>query len=177
MKHSRKLTVCAVASIIAIVLSQHSEEIRTSQRGLEIIGNAEGCYTQPYVCPAGYWTYGIGTAETSGESIIIGKVYSDEEIAKSWVDNIKKAEDCVNFWAGGTSLNQSSFEAVVSLTFNVGCSKLKYSTLFRHARNGNIEAMCDQFPRWKYANGRVLRGLVIRRNKERELCLADLHKS
>ncbi|NNI27984.1 glycoside hydrolase family protein, partial [Pasteurella multocida] len=41
----------------------------------------------------------------------------------------------------------------------------------------DIQAMCDQFPRWKYANGKVLRGLEIRRQKERELCLADLHKS
>ncbi|MDY0654760.1 lysozyme [Pasteurella multocida] len=176
MKHVKKITACSVAMIIAVVMSDHSTEIRTSERGLEIIGNAEGCAREPYRCPADVLTVGIGSTELSGLPIE-RKRYSDEEIAKRWVNDIKVAEKCVNNWASGKNLPQSTFEAIVSITFNVGCSKLKYSTLFKHAKNGDIQAMCDQFPRWKYANGKVLRGLEIRRQKERELCLADLHKS
>ncbi|MCL7828349.1 lysozyme [Pasteurella multocida] len=176
MKHAKKITACSVAMIIAVVMSNHSTEIRTGERGLEIIGNAEGCAREPYKCPADVLTVGIGSTELSGLPIE-RKRYSDEEIAKRWVNDIKVAEKCVNNWASGKNLPQSTFEAAVSITFNVGCSKLKYSTLFKHAKNGDIQAMCDQFPRWKYANGKVLRGLEIRRQKERELCLADLHKS
>ncbi|HDR1187563.1 TPA: lysozyme [Pasteurella multocida] len=176
MKHVKKITACSVAMIIAVVMSDHSTEIRTSERGLEIIGNAEGCAREPYRCPADVLTVGIGSTELSGLPIE-RKRYSDEEIAKRWVNDIKVAEKCVNNWANGKNLPQGAFEATVSITFNVGCSKLKYSTLFKHAKNGDIQAMCDQFPRWKYANGKVLRGLEIRRQKERELCLADLHKS
>ncbi|AUK49150.1 lysozyme [Pasteurella multocida] len=176
MKHAKKITACSVAMIIAVVMSDHSTEIRTSERGLEIIGNAEGCAREPYRCPADVLTVGIGSTELSGLPIE-RKRYSDEEIAKRWVNDIKVAEKCVNNWANGKNLPQGAFEATVSITFNVGCSKLKYSTLFKHAKNGDIQAMCDQFPRWKYANGKVLRGLEIRRQKERELCLADLHKS
>ncbi|HDR0725642.1 TPA: lysozyme [Pasteurella multocida] len=176
MKHAKKITACSVAMIIAVVMSDHSTEIRTSERGLEIIGNAEGCAREPYRCPADVLTVGIGSTELSGLPIE-RKRYSDEEIAKRWVNDIKVAEKCVNNWANGKNLPQGAFEAIVSITFNVGCSKLKHSTLFKHAKNGDIQAMCDQFPRWKYANGKVLRGLEIRRQKERELCLADLHKS
>ncbi|HHW7447882.1 lysozyme [Pasteurella multocida] len=175
MKHAKKITACSVAMIIAVVMSDHSIEIRTGERGLEIIGNAEGCAREPYRCPADVLTVGIGSTELSGLPIE-RKRYSDEEIAKRWVNDIKVAEKCVNNWANGKNLPQGAFEATVSITFNVGCSKLKYSTLFKHAKNGDIQAMCDQFPRWKYANGKVLRGLEIRRQKERELCLADLHK-
>ncbi|MCW4596811.1 lysozyme [Pasteurella multocida subsp. multocida] len=176
MKHAKKITACSVAMIIAVVMSDYSNEIRTGERGLEIIGNAEGCAREPYRCPADVLTVGIGSTELSGLQIE-RKKYSDEEIAQRWVNDIKVAEKCVNDWASGKNLPQGAFEAVVSLTFNVGCSKLKYSTLFKHARNGNIKLMCEQFTRWKYANGKVLRGLEIRRQKERELCLADLHKS
>ncbi|WP_424410071.1 lysozyme [Pasteurella sp. PK-2025] len=176
MKHAKKLAVCVVASIIAIVLSKNNGQIRTGQRGLEIIGNAEGCMLEPYKCPADVLTVGIGSTELSGLQIE-RKRYSDEEIAERWVHDIQVAEKCVNDWANGESLPQGAFEAVTSLAFNVGCGKLKYSTLFKHARNGNIKAMCDQFPRWKYSGGKVLRGLEIRRQKERELCLADLRKS
>ncbi|UZT13795.1 lysozyme [Pasteurella multocida] len=176
MKHVKKITACSVAMIIAVVMSDHSTEIRTGERGLEIIGNAEGCAREPYRCPADVLTVGIGSTELSGLPID-RKRYSDEEIAKRWINDIKVAKKCVNNWANGNNLPQGAFEATVSITFNVGCSKLKYSTLFKHAKNGDIQAMCDQFPRWKYANGKVLRGLEIRRQKERELCLADLHKS
>ncbi len=122
MKHAKKITACSVAMIIAVVMSNHSTEIRTGERGLEIIGNAEGCAREPYRCPADVLTVGIGSTELSGLPIE-RKKYSDEEIAKRWVNDIKVAEKCVNNWASGKNLPQSTFEAAVSITFNVGCSK------------------------------------------------------
>ncbi|MCK3658566.1 glycoside hydrolase [Pasteurellaceae bacterium Pebbles2] len=175
--NNRKATLlkygCSVLAIIALVKLDYSEQIRTTEAGLKIIGNAEGCVRQPYKCPADVLTYGIGTAETSGEKIIQGKVYSDEEIAKSWVKNIKIAEQCVNRYANGKQLPQGAFEAATSLTFNVGCSAVKNSTLFRYARQGDIQAMCNQFPRWVYSGGKVLRGLEIRRQQEKARCLVS----
>ncbi|HHE3465149.1 TPA: lysozyme, partial [Pasteurella multocida] len=61
MKHAKKITACSVAMIIAVVMSDHSTEIRTGERGLEIIGNAEGCAREPYKCPADVLTVGIGS--------------------------------------------------------------------------------------------------------------------
>ena len=39
--------VCSVAAIIAIVLN--AGHVRTNERGLELIGNAEGCRRDPYL--------------------------------------------------------------------------------------------------------------------------------
>ena len=50
--------VCSVGAIIALVMSDG--HVRTNQRGLELIGNAEACRRDPYVCPAGVLTDGIG---------------------------------------------------------------------------------------------------------------------
>ena len=50
--------VCSVGTIIAIVLN--AGHVRTNERGLELIGNAESCRRDPYVCPAGVLSDGIG---------------------------------------------------------------------------------------------------------------------
>ncbi|WP_443091373.1 lysozyme [Basfia succiniciproducens] len=172
MKKTLIKYACSVAAIIALVTVNYGDQIRTTERGLKIIGNAEGCVRMPYKCPADYLTYGIGTAETSGEKIIKGKIYTDAEIAESWVRNIKTAEACVNRYANGADLPQGAFEAATSITFNAGCTTMRKSTLFKYAQQGNINAMCGQFKRWIYASGKVLPGLVKRRQQETDLCLA-----
>ena len=52
--------VCAVSVIIGIVLSMDSG-LRINREGLELIGNAEACRRDPYMCPAGVLTVGIGS--------------------------------------------------------------------------------------------------------------------
>ncbi|WP_390900913.1 lysozyme [Serratia entomophila] len=158
--------VCSVAVIIGLVLS--SGEVKTSRAGLELIGNAEGCRRDPYKCPADVWTDGIGN--TYGVNPGVRK--TEQQIAADWQKNILAAEQCVIRNAAGDKLQQGAFDAAVSITFNVGCTAMQTSTLYRMLRQGDVVAACDQFPRWVYASGVKLNGLVIRRDKERSLCLA-----
>lgn len=161
--------ICSVVVIISMVLANYSSEIRTSKAGLEIIGNAESCVREPYYCPANVLTVGIGSTVNVEQ-----KAYSDEEIAKRWVDDIKTAEMCVNRHANGFHLPPSVFDAVTSITFNIGCTKMRASTMYRYLNTGDYKAACNEFPKWNRANGKVLNGLVIRREKERALCLGGL---
>ncbi|WP_392552962.1 lysozyme [Orbus wheelerorum] len=162
--------ICSVSVIIGIVLSDYADDIRTSKAGLEIIGNAESCRREPYHCPAGILTIGIGS--TTG--IIEQRKYDNNEIANRWVSDIKAAEQCVNQFANGAKLPQSIFDAAVSITFNVGCTKMKSSTMYRYLNVSEYKKACNELPRWNKSNGKVLNGLVIRREKERTLCLIDL---
>lgn len=173
MSRSLKLgtIICSVAAIIGVVVANHSHEIRTTEKGLEIIGNAEGCRRDAYKCPSDVITVGIGSTEASGQKIDVNHKYTNAEIAERWVADIKTAEKCVNLYGNGRSMPQGAFEAMTSITFNVGCGPMKKSTLFRMANTGYSKAMCDQFPRWVYAGGKKLRGLEIRRAKEKALCL------
>lgn len=166
----KAIKYCSVTAVIAIVLSQFANDIKTSQKGLELIGNAEGCVQQPYQCPNDVLTVGIGSTEASGQTIEQRK-HSLQEIAERWVNDIKIAEQCVNRYANGQAMPQGAFDALTSITFNVGCTKLQNSTLFKMARQGYTPAMCDQFPRWIYIAGQKSNGLIQRRNKERTLCL------
>lgn len=157
---------CSVMVIIGLVLGNGN--VKTSQAGLELIGNAEGCQRDPYRCPADVWTDGIGN--THG---VTGARKSDAQIAADWERNILDAEQCVNRYAAGGKLAQGAFDAAVSITFNAGCPTMQKSTMFRLFRQGDTAAACEQFPRWVYAGGRKLKGLENRRNKERALCLAN----
>lgn len=158
--------VCSVMLIIGLVLS--NGEVKTSRAGLELIGNAEGCRRDPYKCPADVWTDGVGN--THGVKPGVRK--TDQQIADDWKKNIQVAERCVIRYANGDKLPQGAFDAATSITFNAGCTAMQKSTMFQLFRQGNTAAACDQFPRWVYASGVKLNGLVIRRNKERAVCLA-----
>ena len=171
IKRSAKY-VCAVTAVVGLVIAQHGNEIRTSEKGLLLIGNAEGCMQKPYQCPADVLTVGIGTTDAV-ERINRNKIYTLQEIAELYTKGIKQAEKCVNTYANGQAMPQGAFDALVSITFNAGCGNLKNSTLFKMARQGYSKAMCGHFERWIYANGVPLKGLIERRQKEKALCLGS----
>lgn len=162
--------VCSVATIIAIVLN--AGHVRTNERGLELIGNAESCRRDPYVCPAGVLTDGMGNTH----GIKPGTIKSDQQIAMEWEKNILDAESCVNRYANGKMLSDNTFSAAVSVTFRAGCGNMRKSTMFSLFREGPTayNSACNQFSRWVYGGGRVLPGLVTRAGKEEALCLDGL---
>lgn len=157
--------LCSVAAIIAIVLGNGN--VRTNERGLELIGNAEGCRRDPYVCPAAKLTDGVGN--THGVKAGVRK--TDVQIAADWERNILEAERCVNSYGNGRKLSDNTFSAVTSITFNAGCGAMQKSTMFQLLRQGQVLQACDQFSRWVYGGGKVLPGLVTRRGAEKQLCL------
>ncbi|MFK5239484.1 glycoside hydrolase family protein, partial [Glaesserella parasuis] len=126
--------VCFVSAIIAVLNTDFHGQFRTSKQGLEIIGDAEGCKREPYLCPANVLTVGIGSTEASSGKIE-RKVYTDKEIAQRWLVDIQHAEKCVNRYANGWNIPQSVFDAATSLTFNAGCGTVSKSTFFRKIKS------------------------------------------
>ncbi|HDU5394583.1 TPA: glycoside hydrolase family protein, partial [Klebsiella pneumoniae] len=45
------------------------------------------------------------------------------------------------------------------------------STLLRKINQGDPKGACDQLLRWTYAKGKQWKGLITRREVEREVCL------
>ena len=167
------LGVCSVISIIAVMYTSYGDEIALSPAGAEIIGNAEGCRREPYKCPSDVLTVGIGSTEYSGLPIEPKRIYTDLEIAERWKNDIQVAEKCVNQYGNGRNLPQPVFDAATSITFNVGCGAMRKSTMFKYLNAGKYVQACNELSRWTRAGGRVLPGLVSRREKEKQLCLTQ----
>lgn len=72
------------------------------------------------------------------------------------------------------SLRQCKWDAIVSFVFNVGIGNFKASTLLAKIRiNPDDNSIIDEFLRWVYANGKVMRGLQKRRLTEMKLYFSD----
>lgn len=159
--------VCSVMAVIAIVMS--NGHVRTNERGLKLIGNAESCRRDPYVCPAGVLTDGIGNTH----GVKPGTRKTDAQIAADWEKNILDAESCVNRYGDGRNLPDNAFSAATSVTFRAGCGNMRTSQMFIFFRSGNVSAACNQFTRWVWGGGKILPGLVTRAGDEKALCLDD----
>ena len=160
--------ICAVSIIVGIVLSMDSG-LRINREGLELIGNAEACRREPYMCPARVLTVGIGSTGN-----VQNRRYDDAEIADMWITDLRAAEKCVNQYANGQAMNVNQFSAITSFTFNAGCGALQKSTLARYALRKQWPEMCGQLKRWTYGGGKELPGLVRRRGDEYRLCMKEV---
>lgn len=65
--------------------------------------------------------------------------------------------------------------AYTSLGFNCGVLGIGRSTATRRLNAGNIRGGCEAMTWWDKAGNRVIRGLVVRRQRERDLCMIGLN--
>ena len=72
------------------------------------------------------------------------------------------------------SIPPATRAALGSFVYNVGAGNFQSSTLLRKAKAGDLVGACNELPRWVYAKGQKLNGLVRRREAERQLCLEGL---
>lgn len=127
----------------------------------------EGRELQPYRDIVGVLTVCDGH---TGRDIEAGKTYTHAE-CDAWLKTdlataYQSVERCIT---APLTVNQAS--AFTSAAYNIGPSVVCGSTLQRLANAGDVRGACDQLLRWRYAGGKVVRGLERRRAAERELCL------
>ncbi len=146
----------------------------------ELIKQFEGLSLKAYKDPAGYWTIGYGHLIKSGEKELL-----EREITKEEAERILEADMYLTWRAIRAYLREIKLEemhylmwaAVLSFCFNVGVAPLKVTSGFGKAiRSRDFRAAADEFLKWVKAGGKVLRGLVRRREKEREVFLEGLRR-
>ena len=134
---------------------------KISDIGIQMVKKHEGLRLDAYLCPANVWTIGYG--HTGG--VKQGDKITHEQAEEYLRKDLAKAEMIVNNETG--HLTQGQFDALVSFVFNVGGGNFKKSTLLRLLKEGQPkEVVGNQFHRWVYGGGRVLPGLVRRRQDE-----------
>jgi lysozyme len=139
-------------------------------KGTPIIRKFEGLKLTAYLCPANVWTIGYGsTFYENGSKVQQGDKITLDRADKLLLEMVKRFEISVKGLVK-SSINDNQLGALTSFAFNVGVGAFSKSTLLRKVNaNPNDLTIRNEFMRWTKAGGKVLKGLVTRREAEANL--------
>jgi lysozyme len=155
----------AVVLALALLLPDH-RDVKTSDAGLALLANLEGCRLNPYQCSAGVWTSGIG--HTAG--VKPAQAITEPIAAQNLISDVLMTERAVDKCMP-VAMPQPVYDAVVSFAFNVGTAAACRSTLAFFINKSQWGKACQQLPRWVFVNGVKSGGLINRRSAELKHCL------
>ena len=143
----------------AIELAKRFEGFeRKVKRGIEITA-------VPYICPAGFWTIGYGhlcdpkhPPITEGEA----EAYLAQDLKVALAATLRYCPVLA-------AESEGRLIAITDFAFNLGAGRLQTSTLRRRVNQRDWSAAAAELRRWVYGGGRVLPGLVARREAEARL--------
>ena len=132
--------------------------------GVELIKGFEGLELKSYLCPAGVWTVGYGHTITAHKGMVVTEGVAEELLRQDlgWVEFTVNNSVTV-------PLTNPQYDALCSFVYNVGATAFNKSTLLRLLNEGDYDGAYWQFSRWNKGGGKVLKGLVRRREAERTL--------
>ena len=133
---------------------------RRVKRGIEITA-------VPYICPAGFWTIGYGHLCDSKHPPIT-ETKAEEYLAHDLQTALAAT---LRYCPVLATEPERRLAAIVDFTFNLGAGRLLTSTLRRRINQRDWVAAATELRRWVYGGGKVLPGLVARRNMEFGLLL------
>jgi lysozyme len=147
--------------------------MRVSDEGIKLIKHFEGVHKKPYICPAGYWTVGVGHLISRDAELPIewDRVLSPGEIDDLLRKDLRRFELGVLRLLGTVQPNQSEFDALVSFSFNLGLGCFQRSTVRSAFIRGDKKRSGEVLLKYRRAGGKILQGLVRRRQAELALLM------
>ena len=133
----------------------------------DLIKAFEGFKLNAYQDGGGVWTIGYGS---TGDDVKEGTVWTIEDCERRLKIDLlmieKDIEELVT-----VPLTQNQISALSSFIYNVGYGAFKKSTLLKKLNEKDYEGAASELLRWNKDNGKVIKGLSLRRAKEKELFL------
>lgn len=128
-----------------------------------LVKRFEGFSPRPYRCPAGYWTIGYGELCTPDTPPI-----TEPEAARRLVDVLLPVYvgHALRLSPRLRAEHPDRLAAIADFVYNLGPTAYAASTLRRRVDAGDWPGAAIQIRRWVYGGGRVLPGLVLRREAE-----------
>jgi lysozyme len=116
----------------------------------------------PYVCPAGYWTIGWGHLCPPDQPPLTeaeAERYLAADLSVALAATLRYCPVLLN-------QPENRLAAIVDFTFNLGAGRLQTSTLRRRINLMDWSGAALELRKWVHGGGRVLLGLVARRQAE-----------
>ena len=138
---------------------------------IQTVGGFEGLKLYAYRDVVGIWTACYGETKGIKPGMKFSKADCDNMLIDSLVEHEEGMRRCLN---QPDALPIKTYVAGVSLTYNIGIGGFCGSTVARKLNAGDISGACDAFLMWDKAKGKRIKGLTVRREAERELCLKGI---
>ncbi len=135
--------------------------------GFHRVAKADLGLAHPYICPAGHWTIGYGHLCDLKHTPIIEK----EADAYLALDLQTALAATLRYCPVLATEPDGRIAAIVDFTFNLGAGRLQTSTLRRRINQRDWIEAGRELNRWVFGGGRMLPGLVMRRQAEQHLLL------
>lgn len=132
------------------------------------IATHEGYRSEAYKDAVGIPTLGFG--ETAG--VKMGDKTTPERALVQLLESTEKHADAIRQCIK-VPLYQHEFDAYVSLAYNIGAGNFCRSTLVKKLNAKDYAGACEEIRRWNKAGGKVLPGLVTRREAEYRMCMGE----
>lgn len=143
-------------------------EIKTlDQRGRDFLAKEEGIILKPYLDSVGIPTIGIGCTYYPGGKRVTMKDKPLKDIQAAWdlFDAVNSNFMLTVYSTTRDDINQSQFNALVSLCYNIGSAGFKGSTVLKLVnKNPNDPKIGSAFEMWKLAGNKPI--LLGRRKRE-----------
>ena len=152
-----------------IEVPKQAIELAKRFEGFHRVARADPSRAQPYICPAGYWTIGYGHLCDPKHPPITeaeAEIYLARDLQTALVATMRYCPVLATEPEGRLA-------AIVDFTFNLGAGRLQSSTLRRRINQRDWTDAAGQLRRWVYGGGKVLPGLVTRREVEAVLLLRN----
>jgi lysozyme len=150
-------------------------KMKPSNSFYNIITLLEGLRNKAYQDSVGIWTIGVGTIRyPNGEKVKKGDVCTDSQAYEYLKHDVEKMVGTINGLLIGVTLNQNQFDAIVSLTYNIGTGGFASSNVLKLIRKNPSDAnIKEEWLGWckgtKDGKKVVIQGLLNRRKKEYQL--------
>ena len=138
--------------------------------GGALIAEHEGMVLGSYVDPVGIVTACFGH---TGPELRLHQPYSEQQCLAMLADDLEVFDRQLTHLVR-VPISNSERAAYLSFMYNVGAQNFSDSTLRKKLLRGDRIGACNELPKWVYAKGKKLQGLVNRREAERQLCLKEL---
>ena len=137
---------------------------------VKLIRDSEGCKLTAYQDNGGVWTIGWGyTGDTVKENLVWTQEKADECLLVTAMKVIDEALSASPVLKTSTVQRQA---AIADFIYNLGIGNYKASTLKKYVDKENWASAYTEIKKWNKGGGKVLKGLIIRREKEASLLLA-----
>lgn len=179
----RKGTLAAVVGVAAASLllkvipedeSGRKVDVHVAQDGTATVTHISGRqYLTAYLDIVGVATACDGLTRYGGKRIVKGQKFTEAQCASALEQELVQHAEIVMACSSFDKDRQPyQIFAAVSMQYNTGgwCG----STANKRMKAGNIAGGCDALLMWNKAGGRIVTGLVNRRNREREYCITGV---